>query len=57
MTEKWEYFYEKLTFETKDFVVGFNKHLNARAVEGWKLVSVEYGHLQYYSYPELIWRR
>jgi Domain of unknown function (DUF4177) len=58
MSAKWEYFFEATqAVHPTNFSERFNQHLNARAAEGWELVSVEYNTTGGNSYAALIWRR
>jgi hypothetical protein len=57
MAAKWEYRYESLTLEADIFAEGFNKHLNARAAEGWELASVQYLNVYTKWSAMLVWRR
>jgi hypothetical protein len=53
----WQYLYEPLTVTAGNWAESFNRHLNARAAEGWELVSAQFGEDDRYRWVDVIWRR
>jgi Domain of unknown function (DUF4177) len=57
MTARWQYFFESLELQDRGHSVEFNKYLNARAAEGWELVSLQSMSHAGKWHAAVVWRR